>query len=113
MLSILHDLHPDAIIVEGDCRGADQIAGRIAANIFGPTHVEKYPVDPGDWTTYGKSAGPMRNRQMVKESFEKAKLDGHHLEYGVAFHHNLARSKGTKDMVSVLEYHGIPVLKIG
>lgn len=110
VLKALHDVHPDAIIVHGGARGADTMAGQIAAVLFGTDRVEAYPAE---WTKYGKSAGPIRNRLMVKESQRRGLLDGHMLERGVAFHHHLERSKGTKDMVSVLEYHGIKVLKIG
>ena len=109
VLSALHAVCPDAIIVHGDARGADRIAGEIATMLFGAERVEAWPAD---WDRHGKAAGPIRNRFMVKESERRAELDGHHLRRGVAFHSDLFHSRGTKDMVSVLEYHNIPVLKI-
>lgn len=110
VLFALHETHPDAIIVHGDCRGADRIAGHIAESLFGKDHVEAWPAD---WDRHKKAAGPIRNRFMLTESQRRGDKDGHRLEYGVAFHHNLAQSKGTKDMVAVLEKAGIPVLKVG
>ena len=110
VLLYLHNIHSDAIIVHGACRGVDRIAGEIATKLFGADHVEAWPAD---WNKHRKAAGPIRNRFMYKESVRRGELDGHKLEYGVAFHHDLEHSKGTKDMVEVLERAGIPVLRVG
>ena len=110
VLDILHELHPDAIIVEGGAPGADTIAGEIWTKLSSVYCLE---VHKADWGKHGRSAGPIRNRFMVKESQRRAELDGHRLEYAVAFHHDLLHSRGTRDMVSVLESAGIPVLKVG
>ena len=49
------------VIVSGCASGADALGERYAKeNGF---KVEKYPAD---WKTYGKSAGPMRNKQMAE-----------------------------------------------
>lgn len=51
------------IILEGECpTGTDSFAKEFALshNIL----LEKYPAD---WNKYGKAAGPIRNKQMVKE----------------------------------------------
>ena len=45
---------------------------------------------PADWDKYHKAAGHIRNQQMLTEGKPTLVL---------AFHHDLARSKGTKDMV--------------
>jgi hypothetical protein len=109
VLMVLKTAHPDAIIVQGGARGADSIAKIIGTELFGERQVETYPAD---WTRHGKAAGPIRNQQMLVESHQRAELDGHRLEHAVAFHADLAHSKGTKDMVQRLERAGIPVLKI-
>lgn len=109
-LTILYALFPDTILVEGDCRGADKIAGRIWLELTGnPAQLEAWPAD---WTKYHKAAGVIRNQFMLDESRRRAKKDGHHLQYALAFHPNLVHSKGTHDMVSRLTKADIPVLNI-
>ncbi len=88
---------PESVpIIEGEARGADRIAGQ-AGRFFGHTVFEF----PADWNQYGKAAGPIRNRQMMKEG--KPTLV-------VFFHNNLRQSKGTKDMVEVAVKNGISVI---
>ncbi len=53
----------EIIIVSGCCRGADKLGERYAAE-----HGYKTERFPADWDTYGKSAGPIRNREMAKVS---------------------------------------------
>lgn len=50
------------VIIEGEAKGADFLA-RVWAKYNGVTF-EAYPAD---WTTYGKAAGPIRNKQMLVE----------------------------------------------
>jgi hypothetical protein len=71
-------------IVEGGCRGADELAG-VAAKSLGYNLI----VCPADWFKYGKAAGPIRNQKM---------LDEHKISMVVAFHNDYEHSKGTKDM---------------
>lgn len=47
-------------IISGGCRGADTLAKRYAIE-FGIAFKEY----PADWRTYGKSAGAIRNQEMV------------------------------------------------
>lgn len=89
-------LGPGTTVIHGAARGADGIAGEIAERRA--MAVEAYPAD---WNQYGKSAGPIRNRQMMKEG--KPTLV-------VFFHNNLKQSKGTKDMVEVATKAGIPAI---
>ncbi len=71
----------EIVIVSGCASGADAIGERYAEeNEF---EVEKYPAD---WKTYGKSAGPKRNRQMAEIS-----------DYVICFWDE--KSKGTKSMI--------------
>ena len=77
-------------VVHGDARGADRLA-RDAAYALGLSSDQVIPF-PAEWDKYGKAAGPRRNRQMFFESNPDVVL---------AFHDNLAKSKGTKDMVQL------------
>lgn len=77
---------PDAILIHGNARGADKIAGKI----WEALHPGQTVPVPADWNTYGKAAGPIRNRQMLDQKPWMV----------IAFHHNLDISKGTKDCVT-------------
>ncbi len=59
-LVMWRDIYPDAVLVHGACRGADLIAAGIWLGWRLP--VEPHPAD---WTTFGRSAGFLRNRLMV------------------------------------------------
>lgn len=61
-LDKLHKSSPVQVIIHGDARGADKLAGVWARDNLVP--IEKYPAD---WTKYGKSAGFRRNTQMLVE----------------------------------------------
>ncbi len=55
--------HPDLTLVHGDCpTGADRMASDWAVLRDQEVPQEKYPAK---WDLYGKSAGPLRNKQMV------------------------------------------------
>jgi hypothetical protein len=96
-LTIWYKVSPDDIMVEGDARGADKLAGSVWLELTGNRdQVEAYPAD---WTKFKRAAGPIRNRQMITESVKKSEVDGHKLEHAIAFHSHLKDSKGTKDMV--------------
>ena len=86
VLEILVTFSKEAIIIHGDCRGADRTCGAIA-NELGFT-VKAFPAD---WDKYGKSAGPIRNREMIKEMPDEV----------IAFHDSIETPKGTKDMLNV------------
>lgn len=88
-------LPKDTVIIEGGCRGADAIAGFLAKKCG--LKVEVYPAN---WTKYGKSAGPIRNREMLN----KGKPD-----LVVAFHDDIDSSKGTKNMVWLAIEKGVEV----
>lgn len=55
-------LTKDDVIIHGDAKGADRLAGKYAANEGIP--VEVYPAA---WHLHGKKAGPIRNQRMLKE----------------------------------------------
>lgn len=81
-------------VIHGAARGADSIAGAIAQE-FG----FKVRAFPADWAKHGKAAGPIRNLQMLDEKPELV----------IAFHSNLANSKGTKHTVTEAWSRGITV----
>lgn len=74
-----------SVVIHGGARGADQIAGVVARRLGLLVEVCR-----ADWHQYGRAAGPIRNQLIL----EQGKPD-----YVLAFHSNLAYSKGTADMV--------------
>ena len=91
----LHQSVGIAVLIEGEARGADTMA-RQAAEKLGIEVLEF----PANWAKHGKAAGPIRNRQMIKEGKP---------DVVIAFHHNLNESRGTKDMVMRARKAKIPV----
>lgn len=73
------------MIITGDCKGVDSLAYKVgnALNIPVLTFF-------ANWALYGKAAGPIRNERMLKEGEPDIVL---------AFHDNVVKSKGTKNMV--------------
>lgn len=92
---LMTSLGLDAVVIEGEARGADRMA-RIAA-IGRGLSVDRYPAL---WNTYGPAAGPIRNRQML--------VDGKPTRI-VAFHNDIESSRGTKNMVEQGRRAGLPV----
>jgi hypothetical protein len=83
---VLSTYGKNTIVIHGNCRGADKMAG-LSARKLG-LEVKVYPAQ---WGYYHKAAGPIRNQQM---------LDYEHPDRVIAFHDHLwDLSKGTKDMV--------------
>jgi hypothetical protein len=60
-LDRLHAEHQFVVLIEGDARGADRIAGE-GADLRGVEHVKF----PADWEKLGRKAGPIRNEQMLR-----------------------------------------------
>ena len=89
-------LPKDTVVIEGEASGADSIARRVA---------EKYGLKVvayvAQWTTYGRAAGPIRNRQMLEEGKP---------DIVVAFHNNIESSKGTKNCLRQAEALGIKIM---
>lgn len=79
-------------VVHGAARGADRIAGHIAA-VWG-MQVEEHPAD---WDQHGKSAGPIRNKKMVD------------LGADVCLAFPLGRSIGTRHCMRLAQAAGISV----
>lgn len=86
----------EILVVHGDCRGADRMCAFVAKE-YGC----QVDPNPANWDLYGKAAGAIRNRAMLKKHSD--------IERVLAFHDHLELSKGTKDMVAVATAAGIPV----
>lgn len=94
--ALSHDIE---CVIEGEATGADTMAREWAEERGIP--VEKYPAN---WKKYGRAAGPLRNKQMVKEGKP---------DYGIAFYDRAKEeSRGTRNMVGQLKEAGIPVEEI-
>ena len=75
------------LVIHGCARGADQL-GKHWAESRGVPVMEF----PAEWDKYGKSAGPIRNRQMLWRGKPNMVL---------AFHRDFQHSKGTANMVEI------------
>lgn len=93
VLDRLHRLRGIALLIHGDARGADRIAGRWAEHNNVEVHAE-----PADWESFGKRAGFIRNRKMLE-------LQPHGV---VAF----PGGNGTADMKRAARDAGVPVWEI-
>jgi len=89
-------LPKDVTIVEGECDGVDLMARAVALELG----LDVVGI-PANWVRYGKSAGPIRNRRMLDMLG-----DG---DLVIAFHGDLANSKGTKDTVQEAKTRSIHV----
>ncbi|MBS7812307.1 SLOG family protein [Roseococcus pinisoli] len=87
----VHQQTPVRLLIQGEAPGGDAMAKAWAA-------ANKIPCRgfPADWKAHPKSAGPIRNRQMLVEGKPDAvlALPGH---------------KGTEDMVKQARRVGLPV----
>lgn len=77
-----------SVLIHGDAPGADRLAAQVAYSLgLSAARIKAYPAN---WTQYGKAAGPIRNQQMLTEGRPT---------HCSAFHSDLNKSKGTRDMV--------------
>src|SRR5712675_1055591 len=78
------------VLIEGEARGADRLARECAEEDWNKVEcpIKKFPAD---WNNFGRTAGPIRNQQMLREGKPDLVL---------AFHDDLKNSKGTKDMIN-------------
>lgn len=79
-------------VVHGNARGADAMAGAWARE----NKITEWPV-PAEWSKYGNSAGPRRNKQML----------GMDIDLVVAF----PGGRGTKNMVKQARSRGVEVIE--
>jgi hypothetical protein len=91
------ELNP-SVVIEGAAPGADSLAAHLAK-------MRRIPVRefPANWEKFGKAAGPIRNNQMLLEGKPDVVL---------AFHKDLSKSKGTKDMVTKAKRAALPIVVV-
>lgn len=87
-------------IIEGCARGADRMAEEWALGRYVDLHHF-----PADWIRKHRGAGPQRNKEMLRHQPAP--------DLVIAFHNDLANSKGTANMVALAERAGVPVVRIG
>ena len=95
LFTILDNYHTEneiKCLIHGDARGADRLAAKWAED----RNIESIAAFPADWEKYGKSAGPVRNQEM---------LDYGRPDLVIAF----PGGKGTADMTYRAEKAGITV----
>ena len=85
---INNDINNVECIIQGCARGADLMGKKVAFEIGIPK--EKILDFPANWGKHHRAAGPIRNQQMIDEGKPNTVL---------AFHHNISKSKGTKDIL--------------
>lgn len=80
-------------VIDGAAKGADSIAHAVAGKLgYGTRRF------PADWSAHGRSAGAIRNQQMIDEGQP---------HFAIAFWDG--KSPGTRDMKNRLLYLGIPL----
>jgi YspA, cpYpsA-related SLOG family len=85
---------PALLIISGGARGADTIAHQWATDRK-VDHLILY----AKWEVEGKGAGPIRNRRMLRNKPKKV----------FAFHEDIDKSRGTRDMVKIAREAGVRV----
>lgn len=123
VLDDVHDAEPIDVLIEGCATGADQLAGDHGPAVLGgpggavgwawvwgvagdhhPAHWRHGESCPPDCRrAIGRAAGPIRNGEMLAEGRP---------DLVVAFHLDIARSRGTRDMVNRALRAGVPVLLV-
>lgn len=86
---VLQNIKDNIVVISGAAPGADTLGEKYA--------VEKgYDIisKPADWSKYGRSAGPIRNREMAKIA-----------DACVCFWDG--KSKGTKNMITLAKEYGL------
>jgi hypothetical protein len=89
---------PGVVLIEGDARGADRLAGALAK-----ARGWALEVYPADWQRHGRAAGMRRNTRMLRQGRP---------ERVIACTDDLAASRGTADMVQRARAAGLPVLVV-
>jgi hypothetical protein len=94
ILDALMALDDVTLVIDGAAKGADTIGNTVAKAMDLPT--KRFPAK---WEQYGKKAGPIRNGQMLTEGKPDLVL---------AFHNDITKSKGTRDMLKRCIKAGVP-----
>lgn len=108
---IRFDKYVGNVLIHGGCKGIDLIADQVAKEV-NPERFSKilpFPISEDEWKLYGRKAGPMRNRDMLKALVAYGREPMCSIEV-LAFHDNIRRSRGTRDMVRQARAANVPVL---
>jgi len=100
VLSRINSVSKIEYLIEGGQKGADEWAFFAVLKIRPIAKILEFLPD---WKKFGKSAGQVRNQQMLDEGKP---------DLVVAFHDDIERSRGAKDMVDKAIKHHIPVILI-
>jgi len=90
-LDRLHAQKHIAVVIHGDARGTDRLAGDWAQSRGIPVLAR-----PADWKRHGRAAGPVRNRQMLADNPNLV----------VAF----PGGAGTQNMIEIARRQGLQVM---
>lgn len=100
MTKVLEELQQtygdELLVITGGCKGVDKCAELvckrrgIACKVF-----------PANWKRHGRAAGPIRNKQMLEQEPNLV----------LAFHPDLAKSKGTRHMVRISRAADVEVVE--
>ena len=93
--SYLKENSDTVTIISGAARGADQLGEQ-----FAKQHGYKLKCFPAQWDVYGRSAGPIRNKEMAEYAAEGR---------GVLFAFWDGKSRGTKSMIDLAKQYGLEV----
>jgi hypothetical protein len=93
-LDRIHKQYNITLVIDGEAPGADTLAHHWAV----ARGIENLRF-PANWAKYGRSAGPIRNRQMIEEGVP---------DMGVAF----PGGRGTENMKQQLKKAGIKILNV-
>lgn len=94
-MDAIHEKYDISLLINGAASGADYLAECWAKSRNVP-----FKQFPADWKKHGRSAGPIRNKQMINEGKP---------EIVVAF----PGGRGTADMVQKAKTAGVRVVEIG
>lgn len=101
-LFLARNMKLGGLLIHGDARGIDRMSEGATEGL--DRRVERFPAD---WDTHGKSAGPIRNAQMLNRVME-LQDEGYTVSV-FAFHNDITSSKGTLDMATRARKAGIPL----
>ncbi len=90
-------LPSDTTVIFGDSPGADQIGGEIASELN--LKVQPMSKHKDDYQRYKRGAWKALNERMLASDAELV----------LAFHPDLAKSRGTKHLVKLAQEAGVPV----
>lgn len=98
------------LVAHGNAPGADTHVEHVCQR----RNIETWPFD-AEWKVHGPSAGPLRNRSMLRSCQE---LEDSKLVLCVGFHNDImsktprGNKRGTRDMLDIAQKAGVPTYLI-